>query len=277
LNVRDLLAAASQRIGGGDARLDAELLLAHALGVSRARLYAWPEHAPDPAERDAFERLVAARARGEPLAYLTGRREFWSLDLAVTPDVLIPRHDTELLVELALERIPRQRALRIADLGTGSGAVALAIARERPLACVTATDASAAALDVARRNAERLGIGNVAFAAGDWYAAVGDARFDLIVSNPPYIAADDAHLGEGDLRFEPASALASGPDGLDAIRSIVGGASAHLTNGGALLLEHGFDQSLPVRALLEAAGFDGVASVRDTAGHERVTLGAKLR
>lgn len=275
MNVRDLLAAASRRIGGGDARLDAELLLSHALGVTRARLYAWPEHEPGPAQREAFERLVAARARGEPIAHLTGHREFWSLDLAVTPDVLIPRHETELLVELALERIPRDRAMRIADLGTGSGAIALAIARERPLARVTATDASAPALDVARHNAERLGIGNVAFAAGDWYAAIGDARFDLIVSNPPYIAAEDAHLAEGDLRFEPAAALASGPDGLDALRQIIAGASAHLADGGALLLEHGFDQSASVRALLEAAGFEGVASVRDAAGHERVTLGAK--
>ena len=179
------------------------------------------------------------------------------------------------LVELALERIPRDRAMRVADLGTGSGAIALAIARERPLARVTATDASAPALDVARHNAERLGIGNVVFAAGDWFAAVGGVHFDLIVSNPPYIAAGDAHLAEGDLRFEPKSALASGPDGLEAIRQIITGAPAHLADRGALLLEHGFDQSASVRALLEAAGFEGVASVRDAAGHERVTLGAK--
>jgi release factor glutamine methyltransferase len=273
VNVRELLAAASQQLGG--ARLDAELLLAHALGVSRARLYAWPEHEPEPAQREAFDRLIAARVRGEPIAYLTGLREFWSLDLAVTPDVLIPRHETELLVELALDRMPRDRAVRVADLGTGSGAIALALARERPLARVTATDASAAALDVARRNAERLGIGNVAFALGDWYAAVGDARFDLIVSNPPYIAAGDAHLAQGDLRFEPAAALASGVDGLDAIRRIVAGAAEHLDDGGALLLEHGFDQSRGVRALLDAAGFENVASVSDNGGHERVTLGTK--
>ncbi|HEY6893552.1 MAG TPA: peptide chain release factor N(5)-glutamine methyltransferase [Rhodanobacteraceae bacterium] len=275
MNVRDLLARASARIGGPDARLDAELLLAHVLGVSRARLYAWPEHEPDATELAAFEQLIASRVRGEPIAYLTGHREFWSLDLGVTPDVLIPRHETELLVELALARIPRDRAFRIADLGTGSGAIALAIARERPLARVTATDASAAALAVARRNAERLGIGNVVFAAGDWYAAVGDAAFDLIVSNPPYIAADDAHLAQGDLRFEPASALASGADGLDAIRRIVAGAPTHLGDEGALMLEHGFDQSARVRELLDAAGFEGVVSVRDAAGHERVTLGTK--
>ena len=275
MNVRDLLAMASQRLGGGDARLEAELLLAHALGTTRARLYAWPEHEPEAHQRAVFERLVDARVRGEPIAYLTGRREFWSLDLAVTPDVLIPRHETELLVELALERIPRDRTSHVADLGTGSGAIALAIARERPLAHVTATDASTGALDVARGNATRLGLSNVAFAAGDWLAAVGDARFDVIVSNPPYIAADDAHLAQGDLRFEPASALASGADGLDAIRRIVADASSHLADGGALLLEHGFDQSARVRALLEAAGFGNVASDRDTGGHERVTRGTK--
>jgi release factor glutamine methyltransferase len=275
VNVRDLLAEAAQRLRGADARLDAELLLAHALGTSRARLYAWPEYAPDAEQRAAFERLLAARERGEPIAYLTGRREFWSLDLAVTPDVLIPRHETELVVELALERIAHDRESRVADLGTGSGAIALAIARERPRARVTATDASAAALEVAHGNAERLGIGNVTFASGDWCAALGGERFDLIVSNPPYIAADDAHLAQGDLRFEPASALASGSDGLDAIRRIVQDAPAHLADGGALLLEHGWDQAARVRALLQAHGFESVASVRDNAGHERVTSGSK--
>jgi release factor glutamine methyltransferase len=273
VRVRDLLASAAQRLGG--ARLEAEILLAHALDASRARLYAWPEHEPDSAQQEAFERLVDARVRGEPIAYLIGRREFWSLDIAVTREVLIPRPETELLVELALERIPRDRAFRIADLGTGSGAIALAIARERPLARVTATDASTAALDVARDNAKRLGIGNVAFAEGDWYAAIGDAQLDVIVSNPPYIAANDAHLAQGDLRFEPASALASGDDGLDAIRRIVAGAPHYLAEVGALLLEHGFDQSARVRALLDAAGFENVSSVRDNGGHERVTLGTK--
>jgi release factor glutamine methyltransferase len=189
--------------------------------------------------------------------------------------VLIPRPETELLVERALECVPTDRESRVADLGTGSGAIALAIACERPRAHVTATDASASALEVARGNAARLGIGNVAFAAGDWYAALGGARFDVIVSNPPYIAAGDAHLARGDLRFEPAVALASGADGLDAIRRIVAGAPAHLADRGALLLEHGFDQSERVRALLEAAGFEDVASARDGGGHERVTHGTK--
>ncbi len=275
MNVRDLLAAATKRLDGADARLDAELLLAHALGTSRTHLYAWPEREPDAGQRAVFEQLLEARKRGEPIAYLTGHREFFSLDLAVTPAVLIPRHETELIVELALLRVPPDRACRIADLGTGSGAIALAIARERPRAHVTATDASPAALDVARGNAARLGIGNVAFAAGDWCAALDGERFDLIVSNPPYIAADDAHLAEGDLRFEPAAALASGVDGLDAIRRIVEAAPQHLADGGSLLLEHGWDQAARVRALLEAAGFDRVASARDILGHERVAFGTK--
>jgi release factor glutamine methyltransferase len=273
VNVRGLLVAATQRLGGADARLDAELLLAHALGVSRAKLYAWPEHEPDAAARETFERLVAARAGGEPVAYLTGRREFWSLDLAVSPAVLIPRPETELLVELALERIAPDAPSRIADLGTGSGAIALAIASERPRARVIATDASADALAVARGNAERLGLRNVTFAQGDWCEALGHERFDVIVSNPPYIAAGDAHLETGDLRREPHAALVAGTDGLDAIGRIVATAQAHLDPGGWLLLEHGWDQAARVRALLDAHGYREITSVRDGAAHERATLG----
>ncbi|HEY6985223.1 MAG TPA: peptide chain release factor N(5)-glutamine methyltransferase [Rhodanobacteraceae bacterium] len=271
MKIRDLLAVATERIGGDTARVDAELLLANALHASRAQLYAWPEREVDPAQHAEFDRLVSARARGEPIAYLTGRREFWSLDLAVTPDVLIPRHETELLVELALARIAVDREASVADLGTGSGAIALAIARERPRARVIATDASAAALDVARGNAARLGIRNVTFALGDWCAALGADRFDVIVSNPPYVAAGDAHLGEGDLRFEPPAALSSGHDGLDAIRRIVADANAHLVAGGWLLLEHGWDQASQVRALLERGGYSEVETFRDGAGHDRAT------
>ena len=272
MNVRDLLGAATQRLGGGDARLDAEILLAHALGVSRAKLYAWPEHEPDVAAREAFERLVAARADGEPIAYLTGRREFWSLDLVVTPAVLIPRPETELLVELALGRIAADSEVCVADLGTGSGAIALAIASERPRARIVATDASADALAVARGNAARLGLGNATFAQGDWCEALGSERFDMIISNPPYIAAGDAHLEAGDLRREPRSALVAGTVGLDAIRRIVATSPAHLNSGGWLLLEHGWDQAARVRALLGAHGYLDIASVRDGADHERVTL-----
>jgi release factor glutamine methyltransferase len=247
------------------------LLLAHALDRTRAWLFAWPEHVPTPAQADAFERLVEARASGQPVAYLLGRRAFWSLDLAVTPAVLIPRPETELLVELALERLPRDVACAVADLGTGSGAIALAIASERPLARVRATDLSADALAVARANAHRLALSHVEFVHGDWCAALGDMRFDLIASNPPYIAAGDPHLARGDLRHEPACALASGVDGLDAIRAIIATAPSHLLSAGWLLLEHGWNQGPQVRELLVRAGFSAVDSARDVAGHERIT------
>jgi release factor glutamine methyltransferase len=275
VNVRNLLAAATKRLGGVDARVDAELLFAHALGRPRAWLYAWPEHEPLTSQCETFEQLVTARERGEPIAYLIGRREFWSLDLEVTPAVLIPRPETELLVEIALRRMPSDKEIRIADLGTGSGAIALALARERPLARVVATDASAAALDVARRNAARLGVDNVTFAQGDWCAALAGANLDLIVSNPPYVASGDAHLQTGDLRHEPRAALVSGSDGLDAIRRIVVDAPAHLDAGAWLLIEHGWDQAARVRALFESHGYTDVSSILDGAGHERVTLGRK--
>lgn len=271
MNVRELIAAATRRLDG--ARIDAEILLAHVLGASRAKLYAWPELVPDAEACARFERLIEARASGEPVAYLVGHREFWNLDLDVSRAVLIPRPETERLVELALERIAPDRAVRIADLGTGSGAIALAIASERPLARVLATDASADALAVARANAERLDLANVSFACGDWCAALGAARFDMIVSNPPYIAERDPHLEAGDLPREPRTALASGRDGLDAIRHIVACAPAHLGARGWLLLEHGWDQAPRVRALLDGAHFIGIESARDDAGHERVTLG----
>jgi release factor glutamine methyltransferase len=275
MNVRDLLSAATKRLDGAEARVDAELLLARALGRPRAWLYAWPEYEPDASQRETFERLTSERERGEPIAYLIGHREFFSLDFEVTPAVLIPRPETELLVELALQRIPPDREIRIADLGTGSGAIALALARERPRARVIATDASAAALEVARRNAARLGVANVTFAQGDWYAALAGASFDLIVSNPPYIASGDAHLDVGDVRREPRAALVSGSDGLDAIRRIVAEAPVHLDAGGWLLIEHGWDQAPRVRALFESGGYADVSSIRDGAGHERVTFGRK--
>lgn len=238
----------------------------------RAWLYTWPEHVPTPTQADAFERLVQARASGTPVAYLLGRRAFWSLDLVVSPAVLIPRPETELLVELAVERLPRDVACAVADLGTGSGAIALAIAHERPRARVRATDLSADALAVALANARSLGLVNVEFAQGDWCEALGALRFDLIVSNPPYIATDDPHLARGDLRHEPLSALASGADGLDAIRTIVAAAPAHLSPGGWLLIEHGWEQAPQVRELLVRQGWRDAASAHDLAGHERVTF-----
>ncbi len=270
--VRELLLAASAA-GDVEARHEAEILLGHALLRERAWLFTHAELVPEPAQVDKFFELVAARKRGEPVAYLIGHRGFWTLDLAVTPDVLIPRPETELLVELALVRIALDVEFRVADLGTGSGAIALAIASERPHAQVLATDASTAALIVARANAQRLGIANIEFADGDWCAALGSRMFDMVVSNPPYIAAADRHLAEGDLRYEPASALTSGADGLDAIRSIVDAAPRHLDSAGWLLLEHGYDQGEPVRILLSQRGFIDVQTWPDMAGHDRISAG----
>ena len=267
------LRTAAARLSGPDARHEAEHLLLHVLGRDRAWLFA---HGDDPLagpEALAFDALLARREAGEPLAYLLGRRGFWTLDLQVSPATLIPRPETERLVELALERLPADRRARVADLGTGSGAIALAIASERPLAGVIATDVSEAALEVARANARDNGIANVAFRSGSWLVPLADEGFDLIASNPPYIADGDPHLGQGDLRFEPPTALSSGTDGLDAIREIVAKAPSHLHPGGWLLLEHGWDQGEAIRGLLQAAGFVDVATEVDLEQRDRVTLG----
>ncbi len=275
--VRGLLADAQAALSGDDMRGEAELLLGHALGVDRAWLIAHRDDAVAPALAGQVRCCVSRRVAGEPVAYIIGRRGFHAIDLALTPDVLIPRPETELLVELALQRIPQGAKVDIADLGAGSGAIALAIAQARPQAHVLATDASAVALDVARGNAQRLGLGKVEFVQGDWCAALGARRFELIVSNPPYIAQGDAHLQCGDLRFEPRMALASGPDGLDAIRAIVRDAPDHLNAGGWLLLEHGFDQGAAVRALLQQSGFVEVFTTPDLEGRERVSGGVRPR
>jgi len=259
--------------GSGIDAIDARVLLRAALGVSDAHLIA---HAGDEisAQHEArFRALAARRAAGEPIAYLVGEREFYGRAFAVSPAVLIPRPETESLVELALQRLPRNDPCRVLDLGTGSGCIAISIALERSAARVTATDRCEAALDVARKNAQRLGAGNIEFRAGDWFSALKDERFDVIVSNPPYVAVGDAHLVQGDLRFEPKAALAAGADGLDCIRSIVAGAPVHLERGGSLWLEHGYDQSARCRALFAAAGFTQVQSWRDIAAIERVTGG----
>jgi release factor glutamine methyltransferase len=267
-DLRTLLADASARLGD---RLEAEVLLAHALRRDRAWLFAHATDMPEPPQAAAFAASVARRLAGEPVAYITGSRGFWSMDLEVTPATLIPRPETERLVELALERIPDVADRSVADLGTGSGAIALAIARERPHARVLATDASAGALAVARRNAGRLGIANVRFAQGDWCDALGDGIFDVIVSNPPYIEDNDEHLWQGDLRHEPRAALASGADGLDAIRAIARGARAHLVRGGWLLLEHGWQQGDVVRELLQHHGYTGAFTAQDLESRDRVT------
>jgi release factor glutamine methyltransferase len=236
-------------------------------------LYAHGDERLDADAARRFAALVDRRAAGEPVAYLTGTRGFWTFALDVDANTLIPRPETERLVELALARLPVDAPRDVADLGTGSGAIALAIASERPRATVVATDANHAALAVARRNAEALGLARVTLRHGHWCAALGDAVFDLIVSNPPYLAEGDAHAAQGDLRFEPASALVSGHDGLDAIRCIARDAPSHLRPGGWLLLEHGWEQGAAVRECLLAAGFVDVATERDMEQRERVTLG----
>lgn len=271
-DVREALAAATQRLGD---RTEAELLLLHVLQRPRSWLFA---HAGDPLEMDvqtSYQKLLSRREAGEPVAYLVGHRGFWTLDLEVTPATLIPRPETELLVELALQRLPPDFRGSVADLGTGSGAIALAIARERPQARLIATDASTAALDVARRNAQRHAIANVGFVHGDWLAPLVGQRVDLIVANPPYIEAADPHLAQGDLRFEPASALASGADGLADIRCIVGTAREHLQPGGWLLFEHGWNQGGAARKLLDAAGYTDVFTAQDLEHRDRVSGGRK--
>ena len=276
MRVRDLLAEGAPALPGAEARREAALLLRHVLGVSEAWLIAHADGSIDPSRAAHYHALIERRACGEPMAYLTGTRGFHKLDLHVTPDVLIPRPETELLVDQALQRIPVDADCAVADLGTGSGAIALAIAKARPRVRVVATDASAEALQVARANAACLAIGNVEFRQGDWCDALGDAMFDLIVSNPPYIAEGDRHLREGDLRFEPLAALASGADGLDAIRNIVREARAHLRESGWLMLEHGFEQGPDVRDLLVVHGYIEVFTERDIEDRERVS-GARLR
>lgn len=269
-DLRDLLAGAGQRLGG---QTDAELLLLHALHKPRSWLFAHAEESASVDLEQAYAALVERRASGEPVAYITGRRGFWSLDLEVTPATLIPRAETELLVELALARLPGAESCSVADLGTGSGAVALALACERPQAWVVATDCSVAALAVARRNAQRLDIHNVEFVHGDWFVPLAGRRFTLVVSNPPYVGATDVHLAQGDLRFEPNTALASGTDGLRAIRSIVATARSHLAGGGWLLFEHGWKQGAAARDALQTAGYAEVFTAQDLEQRDRVSGG----
>ncbi|MGO9802289.1 MAG: peptide chain release factor N(5)-glutamine methyltransferase [Steroidobacteraceae bacterium] len=254
--------------------LDAEVLLAHTLGVPRAQLRSHPEAPVASAREQRYLELIARRVAGEPLAYLTGRREFWSLDLAVTPAVLIPRPETELLVEraLALAVAPEARA---ADLGTGSGAMALALARERPRWRIVATDVSAAALAVARSNATALALERVEFLEGSWFEPLRGRRFNLLLSNPPYVAADDPAFADPALGYEPRLALTPGRDALSCLRTLSHGAATHLEPGGWLLLEHGATQGEAVRGELVLAGLAHVRSHRDLAGHERMTEGQR--
>lgn len=253
-------------------RLDAELLLAAALGKPRSFLHTWPERVVSGEAAERYASYLERRRQGEPVAYILGHQGFWSLDLEVAPHTLIPRPDTELLVETALALVTLPQA-RVLDLGTGTGAIALALACERLGWQVTGVDRIGEAVALAERNRERLGLGNATFRESHWFSALGAERYDLIVSNPPYIAAQDPHLAQGDVRFEPSSALVAGADGLDDIRLIVSQAPAHLNAGGWLLLEHGYDQAASVRELLAREGFEAVESRRDLGGHERISLG----
>lgn len=255
------------------ARIEVQCLLQKTLNVPRVYLFAHPERSLIDSEFAYYSTLLQRRLHGEPIAYILGEREFFGLKLKVTPATLIPRPDTELLVELAIQRIPPKVRCAVLDLGTGTGAIALAIAHAYPQTDVLACDASLTALTVAQENARTLGISNVDFVRSDWFTALGTQRFTLIVSNPPYIAAGDPHLSQGDVRFEPVSALVSGADGLEDIRRIINASSMHLLPGGWLLLEHGYDQAERVRSLLQQAKFDAVFSACDLAGTERVSGG----
>ncbi|WP_110665630.1 peptide chain release factor N(5)-glutamine methyltransferase [Salinicola halophilus] len=272
LTVDEALRRASGRLTESDsARLDAELLLMHVLGVGRTWLYTWGDRPLDADAQDRFDALLARREAGWPVAYLVGRREFWGLELDTTAATLIPRPDTERLVEAALASAPRQ-AGALLDLGTGTGAVALAFACERPGWRVSAVDDSADAVALAAANAERLGL-EVEVMISDWFSALAGRRFDVIVSNPPYIADDDPHLTRGDVRFEPRSALVADADGFAALETLVIGARTHLNVGGWLWLEHGFEQGATLRRRLEHHGYRDVATFEDLGGRERVTGG----
>lgn len=251
-------------------RLDAEVLVMHACGINRSELITRSETAMAGEQQNRLESLLARRKQGEPVAYLTGTREFWSMELNVTPVTLIPRPETELLVEQALELIPREAEWTVADLGTGSGAIALAIANERSRCRVIATDNSPAALEVAKSNTRKFGLTNIELREGDWFAPLAGETFDMILSNPPYIRTDDPHLKQGDVRFEPAAALVSGDDGLDAIRHTARQAREFLKPGGWLLFEHGWDQAEAIAALLHRHGYRDMVCHRDLAGHARV-------
>ena len=265
--------AAALALDTTSARLEVQYLLLHVLQKPRSWLLAHPEQGLTEAQQVDYQQFLQRRLQGEPIAYILGEREFFGLDFKVTPATLIPRPETELLVELALQRIPAQPHFHVLDLGTGSGAIALSIARARPDIEVTATDVALAALAVARDNAQQLGVANVVFVHSDWFDGLGGPSFDLIVANPPYVAIDDLHLQQGDLPFEPSAALISGMDGLDDIRRITGQAPPHLRSGGWLLLEHGYDQAAKVRELLRQAGFGEVFSACDLSGIERVSGG----
>lgn len=273
MNLIDALEAAANQLAPihDTGQLDAEVLLAFVLDKPRHLAYAFPERKLSLAQADAYATLVARRTAGEPVAYITGEREFWSMSLRVTPDTLIPRPDTERLVEIALNLMPPDQRCRIADLGTGTGAIALALAIERVRCLVVATDNSESALEVARDNATRHQLSNIEFRLGNWCDALNDELFELIVCNPPYVKVGDSHLSQGDVRFEPSTALIGGPDGLDEIRCVCDGARSHLHPGGYLLVEHGAEQKHAAHDLMVASGYQDIVHYQDYAQRDRVT------
>ncbi len=278
MNISEFLKRASETLEGltDTPRLDAELLLLEALKKERSYLYTWPELDISEDQLMNAQQLLQRRQNGEPVAYILGRRDFWDFRVEVSPATLIPRPETELLVELALQRFAPDSNLDIADLGTGSGILAIALAREFSKSKVSAVDLSEAALEVAKRNAEVLHVDNIDFFGGSWFASLHDKRFDLVISNPPYIEDEDHHLQQADVRFEPRSALASGADGLDDIRIIAVQVMDHLKPDGVLAVEHGFQQGAKVREIFSAAGFVQVETLQDLQGHDRVTVGSRI-
>lgn len=276
MQIREALQQATQALTAHSesARLDAELLLCKVLNKSRSYLFTWPEKELVTEQNLELQQLLTQRIQGIPIAYLLGYREFWGMELEVSPATLIPRPDTELIVQLALEKLAAHTVPKILDLGTGSGAIALALAKERPDAHITAVDKSVAALAITQRNREKLRLMNVALLESDWFSGLdANLRFDLIVSNPPYIAENDPHLEQGDVRFEPRSALSSGAKGLDDLKHLINTAPQHLKREGWLLLEHGYDQGLAVTELLKTTGYTEVACYQDLAANDRVSLG----
>jgi len=277
-----LLRNASQQLSKSSdtPALDSEIILLYVLNklsdkksYNRAFLRTWPEYELNSRQLQLFQSCLKKRLDGIPIAYITGQKEFWSMELEVNESTLIPRPDTEILVETALKHIPINQPWNVLDLGTGSGAIALAIAKERPHCDVVAMDFSLPALQTAQRNAQKLAIENVYFYCGSWMSALPDSYFHLIVSNPPYIVANDPHLQLGDVRFEPASALASGPDGLDDIQTIISQTPEHLVNEGYLFIEHGYDQAKAIQYLLESNHYRNIQQARDLAGIIRVSGG----
>lgn len=261
----------SKRLDSDTARLDVELLLLECLQKERSYLFAWPEAFLTAAQQRQFDQLFQRRYAGEPVAHIIGYREFWDLSLKVNSSTLIPRPDTELLVELALEKFD-QAEIRVLDLGTGTGAIALALANERRAWRIDAVDSSEQAVNLARENQRRHSISGVDVYLSDWFSAVPQTEFDLIISNPPYIDPQDEHLQQGDVRFEPLSALVAGDHGLADIDSIIQQAPNYLKPSGVLMIEHGYDQAVTVQERLAVAGFEGVAGFKDLAGNDRVSL-----